>query len=401
MNPTEKNKSSKQIKLLVYTFCASALIAGCHSAEKKTSATDSTATTAVTQRVAVQEHLPKSFYKRFQGIIGDRNVVLNLSRTGNNFTGTYDYNGTQVNLITDTIINQDSIILTESGLGDRYSDDIPAGPKLQLKWTGTVFSGLRVQGKEKSSIRLEETYPEGSYAFNIASYQDSIKALPKLKDSPQAVISYEYLMPTGQTPGVLWLDEQLKKIMEIPKAPSWEAGIKANAKSYLDAYRTEIASMKDEEDKLGATSNYSRSQNLYMQYNGGGFTIVKALFDGYSGGAHNNYATTMYCFDVKNQKQLAMTDVVNIDSVSLQKLVEKNFRIQYKVKPAEALTTQLFDDHLAANKNFFFDTSGIAFLYNPYEVASFAQGQIVVSVPYKDLKKYLNPAFVKRMELSL
>lgn len=389
------------MKIFLYTFGLSVLIAGCHSTEKKTSTNDTTAHEAVSRRIAVQEHLPKSFYKRFQGIIGERNVVLNLSRIGNNFTGTYDYNGTQVNLITDTIINQDSIILTESGLGDRYSDDTPAGPKLQLKWTGTVLSGLRVQGKDKSSIRLEETYPEGSYTFNIASYQDSIKALPKLKDSPQAVISYEYLMPAGKTPEVLWLDKQLKKIMEIPNALSWDAGIKADAKSYLSGYRTEITGMKDEEDRLGATANYSKNQYLYMQYNGGGFAIVKHLFDSYSGGAHNNYATTLYCFDVKNQKHLALTDVVNIDSVSLQKLVEKNFRIQYKVKPGEALTTQLFDDHLAANKNFFFDTNGIAFLYNPYEVASFAQGQIVVSVPYKDLKKYLNAAFVKRMELSL
>ncbi|MBB5619468.1 hypothetical protein HDE69_000504 [Pedobacter cryoconitis] len=389
------------MKALFYTFCLSAFIAGCHSTEKKTSTQDTTANEAVSRRVAVQEHLPKSFYKRFQGIIGERNVVVNLSRTGNNFTGTYDYNGTQVNLITDTVINQDSIILTESGLGDRYSDDITAGPKLHLKWTGTVLSGLRVEGKEKSSIRLEETYPEGSYTFNIASYQDSIQALPKRKGSPQAVISYEYLMPAGKAPEVLWLDKQLKKIMEIPNAPSWIAGIKADAKSYLSAYRTEITGMKDEEGGLGATANYSKTQNLYIQYNGSGFAIVKHLLDSYSGGAHNNYATTLYCFDVKNQKQLALTDLVNIDSVSLQKLVEKNFRIQYKVKPGEALTTQLFDDHLAANKNFFFDTNGIAFLYNPYEVASFAQGQIVVSVPYKDLKKQLNPAFVKRMELSL
>lgn len=389
------------MKLFLSTICLSALIAGCHSTEKKTSANDTSAKEAVSRRIAVQEHLPKSFYKRFQGIIGDRNVVINLSRTGNNFTGTYDYNGTQVNLITDTVINQDSIILTESSLADRYSSEGPAGPKLQLKWTGTVLSGLRVQGKEKSSIRLEETYPEGSYTFNIASYQDSIKAIPKLKDSPQAVISYEYLMPAGKTPEVVWLDKQLKNIIKILNAPSWDAGIKADAKTYLNAYRAEIPDMKDEDGKLGATANYSRGQQLYMQYNGEGFVIVKHLVDDYSGGAHNNYGTTLYCFDVKKQKHLALTDLVNIDSVSLQKLVEKNFRIQYKVKPNEALTTQLFDDHLAANKNFFFDTNGIAFLYNPYEVASFAQGQIVVSVPYKDLKKYLNPSFVKRLELNL
>lgn len=168
---------------LLYLFGLPVLIAGCHSTEKKNPATDSVTTAVVERRVAVQEHLPENFYKRFQGIIGDRNVTINLNKIGKNFTGTYDYNGVQVNLVTDKIINQDSIILIENGLADHYTEDvIPGGKaKLHLKWTGTVFSGIRVDGKEKSSIRLEESYPEGSYAFKIATYADSAKAYPAKK----------------------------------------------------------------------------------------------------------------------------------------------------------------------------------------------------------------------------
>jgi hypothetical protein len=384
----------------LYLFGLSILIAGCHSSEKKAASKDSAITAVVTRKVPVNEHLPENFYKRFQGIIGEKNVVINLNKIGKNFTGTYDYNGTQVNLVTDKIVSQDSIILIENGLADHYTEDIiPTGAKLHLKWTGTVFSGLRIDGKEKSSIRLEEQYPEGSYAFKIASYADSAKAFPKKKDSPQANISYEYLMPSGNTPQEQWLDQQLKKIMNLQKpASSWAVSIKNDASSYLKGYQDEMKGMGSETDELSASLNYNRTQNLYLHYNNNGFVVIKHLFDSYSGGAHNNYATTLYCFDVKNQKRLVLSDLIKIDSISLQKLVEKNFRIQYKVKPDEALTTQLFDNHLAANNNFFFDTTGISFLYNPYEVASFAQGQLIVSVPYKDLKKYLNPVFVKRLE---
>ncbi|MBB5635192.1 hypothetical protein HDF26_002082 [Pedobacter cryoconitis] len=384
----------------IYLFSLAIVIAGCHSSEKKAASADSAITAVVTRKVAVQEHLPENFYKRFQGIIGDHNVVINLSKIGKNFTGTYDYNGTQVNLVTDKIVNQDSIILIEKELADHYTEDaIPASAKLHLKWTGTVFSGTKADGKENSSIRLEESYPDGSYAFKIATYADSAKVFPKKKDSPQANISYEYLMPAGHTPQEQWLDKQLKKAMDLQKpAASWTTSIKNDATAYLNAYKAEIRELAGEAGEPSATLNYNKTQNLDLHYNSNGFVIIKHLFDDYSGGAHNNYATTLYCFDVKNQKHLVLSDLIKIDSVSLQKLVEKNFRTQYKVKSGEALSTQLFEDHLAANKNFFFDTTGISFLYNPYEVASFAQGQIIVSIPYKDLKKYLNPAFAKRME---
>ena len=384
---------------ILYTVCLAALIAGCNSSEKKDSADSTqTNTTAATHTEAVVEHLPKNFYKRLQGIIGDRNVVVNLSRTGNNYTGTYDYNGTRINLITDTILNADNFVLAENGLADRYSDDVIAGPKLQLKWTGTAFEGLRVDGKEKLSLHLEEKYPDGTYSFNIASYADSLKAFPKRKDSPQALINYEYLIPSTATAGEKWLDKQFKALLEVPKkAASWSAGIQAESKAYLQSYKAEVTELAADGDGPDATLNYYKNQALYMQYNGSNYVIIKHFFDSYSGGAHNNYNTAMYCYDVKSQKRLALSDVVQIDSNTLQKLVEKNFRVQYKVKPNEALTTQLFEDYLKANTNFFFDNTGIAFLYNPYEVASFAQGQIVVSVSYKDLKKYLNPAFAKRM----
>ena len=241
----------------LYLFSLPILIAGCHSSEKKASSADSAITAVVTRKIAVQEHLPENFYKRFQGIIGERNVVINLSRTGKYFTGNYDYNGVQVNLVTDKIVSQDSIILAEDGPADHYTEDVVAtGVKLHLKWTGSVFSGLRIDGKEKSSIHLQETYPEGSYAFKIATYADSVKAFPKKKDSPVAIINYEYLMPSGNTPQEQWLDKQMKKALDLQKpGSSWDAGIKNDANSYLKAYKDEIREMASQADESSATLN--------------------------------------------------------------------------------------------------------------------------------------------------
>ncbi|MNR42176.1 hypothetical protein D3C85_1606590 [compost metagenome] len=97
---------------------------------------------------------------------------------------------------------------------------------------------------------------------------------------------------------------------------------------------------------------------------------------------------------------MSLSDVIKIDSNTLQRILEKNFRKEYNVKATDALNTVLFDNYLKPNKNFYFNSSGLAFMYNPYEVASYAQGQIVVFIPFTELKPYLLPAFVARMGLK-
>ena len=108
----------------------------------------------------------------------------------------------------------------------------------------------------------------------------------------------------------------------------------------------------------------------------------------------------MYCLDVKNKKQLVLSDIVKIDSNTLLKILEKGLRKNYNIKSNEQLSTVLFDNFLKPNNNFYFNSNGIAFMYNPYEVASYAQGQIVVFIPFADIKSYLTPDFVQRMKLK-
>jgi hypothetical protein len=382
-----------------YLLLLSIALSACNSSEKKKTTTIDSPAAAIHQEV-VQEKLPDNFYKRLQGIIGDQNVVVQLTRVENEFSGNYNYNGTQVNLVLDTLIQADSLILKEDGLAHRYSDDTPVGPKLQLKWTGTSFSGFRVDGKKRENIHLEERYPEGSYAFKVNTYSDSLKAFPKKKQSPEGMIAFRYLQPVGNSPAERWLDKSLKKEVGIKNQDTpWSDGIKKMAKNYLEGYRGEISDLS-EEDQSAASLNYYSNLQLFLEYNENGYVVVNQLFDSYSGGAHNNYASAILCFDVLKQKRLSLADILTMDSLSLQKVVEKNFRKQYNIAEGAPLSTELFEDHLAASNNFFFYNNGLAFLYNPYEVASFAQGQLIVFIPYTDVRKQLNPEFVKRMNIK-
>ena len=97
---------------------------------------------------------------------------------------------------------------------------------------------------------------------------------------------------------------------------------------------------------------------------------------------------------------MILSDVVKIDSNTLQGLLEKNLRKQYNIKPGDELSSVLFDNFLKPNGNFYFNSRGLAFMYNPYEVASYAQGQIVVFIPFDQLSSFVVPAFAERIGLK-
>jgi hypothetical protein len=53
-----------------------------------------------------------------------------------------------------------------------------------------------------------------------------------------------------------------------------------------------------------------------------------------------------------------------------------------------------------ATGNVYVGSKGLSFVYNPYEIASYADGQITLFLPYNKLFPLLTPAFRQRMKLS-
>jgi len=339
--------------------------------------------------------LPENFYKRLTGTIAGKAVVMNLQRLGGDYDGNYYYDGSWLNLANDPTIKNDSLVLVENSFYDYYFDKNGKQPRLHLKWTGNGFKGMWVSGDGTKSfpVDLMEKYPSGSY-------QDSVKAFANDPKSPSAAITFEYVKPTTTDETGKWLDNQLKRISGIRLGNvDREIGFKKIADAYFKDYQKEIATQQKNGPDRGfsAWMNYTNNSQQSLTYNDHGYIVIDFLADSYTGGAHGNYSSTMYCFDVQNKKQMILSDVIKIDSNTLQKLLEQNLRKQYNIKPQDQISTVLFDNFLKPNKNFYFNNNGLAFMYNPYEVASYAQGQIVVFIPFSQLKAYLNPAFAARI----
>lgn len=379
--------------IILASLCVALSISACNQ-PKKTD--DNTVTENKKDSVSTT---PDIFYKRLEGTIGDKLVIINLHKSGDDYNGNYYANGSWMELLTDSIIDKNHVILFENNNPDYYFDKDLKQPRLDLTWVNKVVTGKWISGKKNESlaVNLEEKYPDGSFAFSLNTLQDSVKAFPKKEKSPMAHITFNYLLPTKADRNGDWLNNELKKINDINSDEDLLKALQKQSATYLKGYQDDIKSVNTTGDD-GAWMNYTDVTTQNVQFNDKGFVIINNFTDNYSGGAHGNYNSNFYCFDVKNQKKLALGDLIKIDSNSLQKIVEKNLRKNYNIKPSEQLTTVLFENFLKPNKNFYFNTNGIAFMYNPYEVASYAQGQIVVFIPYADLKGYLNVDFMQRMK---
>ncbi|SFA59725.1 protein of unknown function [Pedobacter suwonensis] len=351
---------------------------------------------------ATKKELPKSFYKRLEGTIAGKKVVMHLQRVDDHdeVSGTYYYDGSWLNLSTDTVIGKDSIVLAEYNFYESYFNQDSKSPLLKLKWNGKGFDGIWESGDKtkKYPVALTEKYPEGSYPFSIGIYRDSVKAFADRTKSPTAEISFQYLESKSNDENSKWLDSELKKIFGLEQADRL-TGFKNLATTYFSDYKTEVAEQQKDGrgSEFEAWMNYTDNSQQTVNYNDNGYVVVDFLTDTYTGGAHGNYNSSMICLDVQNKKQLALTDIIKIDSNVLSGILERNLRKEYNIKAKDALSTVLFDDFIKPNNNFYFNANGIAFMYNPYEVASYAQGQIVIFIPYSDVRTYLVPAFAKRM----
>jgi hypothetical protein len=164
-------------------------------------------TTETTDSITiVKTELTESFYKRLEGTIAGKKVVMHLQKVDDDVSGSYYYDGSWLNLSTDTLIGKDSIVLTEYSFYESYFTQDFKSPHLALKWNGNGFNGTWESGDKtkKHPIVLTEKYPDGSYQFNAGIFKDSLKHLPisQNRQLPKLVLNtWKAKAKTNMAPG--------------------------------------------------------------------------------------------------------------------------------------------------------------------------------------------------------
>ncbi len=325
---------------------------------------------------------------------------MHLQRSGDLYDGIYYYldQGKWLLLSYEKdSSNNTHISFTETVAITINNEQDAVKPRLRMHYANGVFTGEWINKEGKTyAIDLKEQFPTGSHRFIPQLFVDTAVAFPSRTNSPVARISESFPVAIGDT-DTAWLNNRMKKILDFDTtaATTFEQDANKSHATYLRSYLDEAKKMNDEE--AVAFLNYEQGQHVTIRYNKNDLIIFESLYYSYEGGAHGNYGTRMFCYDVKNKTAIGLQDLVHADAAVLRPILEKNFRLQMGLKPETALNTVLFEDHLAMTGNFYFTEAGVGFVYDPYEIASYAQGTINIFVPFTDLQPYLNATLVARI----
>ena len=123
-------------------------------------------------------------------------------------------------------------------------------------------------------------------------------------------------------------------------------------------------------------------------------SVLKHLAEYYAGAVDGNYGTGFYNIDRRTKTLLRESDYFVEDyAAQLTKILQRRLLIGYKVKTLEELEEKegISAMDLTPNDNCSIGPKGLTYIYNPYEIAPYAVGQVTIFVPYEDLQPILRP----------
>ncbi|MCC6252601.1 MAG: DUF3298 domain-containing protein [Bacteroidia bacterium] len=146
-------------------------------------------------------------------------------------------------------------------------------------------------------------------------------------------------------------------------------------------------------DKSDTMNFFAWEWDVTLQYDTVFTNYLIADFSQYSytGGAHGNSVQSFYTIDLNSKKVLNLQDICS-NVPELEKRMEVVFRKLFEISPKQNLEVEGFwfaNNQFKLNNNFYFDKEKLVFLYNQYEVAAYAVGQIRLEIPLNSVKDIL------------
>lgn len=112
----------------------------------------------------------------------------------------------------------------------------------------------------------------------------------------------------------------------------------------------------------------------------------------FTGGAHGYGAVSFLLFD-PDTGNLLDSEAVFSDLEGFKKLAEQKFREQHNIAPDADINSTgfMFEKNIfTLPENIGFDDDQVILIYNQYEIASYASGQILVEIPLNEVTPFMD-----------
>lgn len=348
------------------------------SCAKKEDAKPATENTPIFAPVPINLKDSSTYY--FVGELEDkaksRTIALQGEMTlkGTSLEGKYHYqSGSGVMALQGSLSGDGTVTVNEKTSAGEFSYN----PDHKEQTTAIIRGKLdKVQGIITGSWVSSDgkvTYP---CTLKMIAYHANIK-------HPSINVSVSY--PVFSAPDFAALNDSITRIM------------RASFDSSVKSVTSQIAEIKSDTSLLSdfkPEERLTETDDLRIHFASGALVSMTHLqyFDG--GGAHGNYGYIGETWQKRGGawQQLRLKDLFTSDTAYYKRindLLISHLKKRGASFVADGSTTDLTDGLRVGSQSFVIHPAGITFLFSPYAVASYAEGEQEVFIPWKALKDFL------------
>lgn len=168
---------------------------------------------------------------------------------------------------------------------------------------------------------------------------------------------------------------------------------KIKVETIQEALQDFIADFKKYETDFGnAFVSFDIDTFMRVLYQTESFVSLELNYYLFTGGAHGYSGTTFFNFNAKTGQSLN-EEMLFKDSKAVLAYAEKKFRDLYAISSERTINSSGFwfkNDQFHFPENIGFTETELIFHYNQYEIASYAEGPIILALPKAEIKELLN-----------
>ncbi len=242
---------------------------------------------------------------------------------------------------------------------------------------------------KKSEQETEKISSLDSIPFDRVTYADTLLTDPSDPMAPMATYSESWLLPVS---GKEDLDQFILKILLEGAVQESGVGMVDDPREAFQAGRQAFFDdfqqiMKEAGDFM---TGFAYETNMEVEWNTPNLLTLVFFTYTFTGGAHGNYGSSYITLDLENRKKLGLEDVFKPGyEATVTSLLKKKVREYFERAPETPLNEFLFEDEIPVTDNFGLLEDGVLFYYPPYELASYAAGEIGLLIEYEEIEQYL------------
>lgn len=176
----------------------------------------------------------------------------------------------------------------------------------------------------------------------------------------------------------------MKEIVYVGEKPFEATDYRGLENDFMASYQQV---KKENKDELG----WSAEINGSVIYTSDAILNIELNHYAFTGGAHGYSGKRSLIIDIETGKLVANKSLFS-DEKAFKKMAELKFRNKYAIPINASINATDFmfeNEAFQLPQTYLFTKNGFLLYYNVYEIASYAQGNFEVLIPYNEMKPYL------------